>query len=142
MNLTIKNYELKPIGDFLYGLSLKGKDSRMRSRFVALLEQQLNLINKERNLLLEDYGQKDEEGKLKTDTDENGQSFIVLEDSSGFNSEVAKLMNEDFIVETTPDKVEMLKSVQRVVLDCDIEFSGVEAVRYNRFCDILEAIVF
>lgn len=142
MILVFKNYELKAFGDFLFELSLKGKDSRMRSRFIALLEEQLQLIAKEREILLEDYAKKDEKGEIVRDVDEQGREFVVLEDSLSFNLEVTKLMSEEFVIEVKNEKVEMVKTIQRIVLEIDKEFSGIEAERYNRFCDILESVSF
>lgn len=142
MILVFKNYELKAFGDFLYELSLKGKDSRMRSRFIAILETQLQLIANERDILLQDYAKKDEKGEPIRDKDEEGQEFVILEDSLSFNLEVSKLMGEEFIIEIKNEKVEMIKTIQRIVFDVDKEFSGIEAERYNRFCDILETVSF
>lgn len=142
MILVFKNYELKVFGDFLYELSLKGRDSRMRSRFISLLEEQLALISKERDMLLQDYAQKDEDGNPVRDTDDKGREFIVIEDTLSFNLEVSKLMQEDFIIEVKNETVEVIKTIQRIVLNVDKEFSGAEAEHYNRFCDILETVVF
>lgn len=142
MILVMKNYEIKAFGDFLYELSLKGKDSRMRSRFIAIMEEQLALISKEREILLQDYAKKDEHGEPERNKDEEGREFVVLEDTFSFNLEVSKLMNEDFIVDVKNEKVEMIKSIQDVVLNVDKEFSGVEAERYDRFCEIVESVSF
>ncbi|MEQ6356567.1 hypothetical protein ABNX05_18245 [Lysinibacillus sp. M3] len=142
MILVFKNYELKAFGDFLYELSLKGKDSRMRSRFISILETQLQLISTERDILLQDYAKKDENGEPIRDKDEEGQEFVILEDSFSFNLEVSKLMGEEFIIEVKNEKVEMVKTIQRIVFYVDKEFSGLEAERYNRFCDILESVSF
>ncbi|OXS74283.1 hypothetical protein B1B04_09150 [Lysinibacillus sp. KCTC 33748] len=142
MILVFKNYELKAFGDFLYELALKGKDSRMRSRFIGILEAQLQLIATERDILLQDYAKKDENDEPIRDKDEKGQEFVILEDSLSFNMEVSKLMNEEFIIEVKNEKVEMIKTIQRIVLEVDEEFSGIEAERYNRFCDILETVSF
>lgn len=142
MILVFKNYEIKAFGDFLYELSLKGKESRMRSRFIALLEEQLELIAKEREILLQDYSKKGEDGEPVRDKDEEGREFIILEDTLSFNLEVTKLMGEDFIVEVKNEKVDMIKVIQDIVLNVDKEFSGVEAERYDRFCEILESVSF
>ena len=142
MILVLKNYELKAFGEFLYELSLKGKDSRMRSRFISLLEEQLHLINNERELLLKDYAKKDENGEVVFDKDDEGREFVVLEDAFSYNLELSKLMQEDFIIEVKNERIDMIKAIQRIVLEVDKEFSGVEAERYNRFCDILESVSF
>ncbi len=142
MNLVLKNYEIKALGDFLYELSLKGKDSRMRSRFITILEEQLGLINREREILVSDFSKKDAEGNPIVEADEEGKEFVVIEDRYTYNLEVTKLMSEDFIIEAKDDRLDMLKSIQSVILNVDKEFSGFEAERYNRFCDIVESIKF
>lgn len=142
MILVFKNYELKAFGEFLYELSLKGKESRMRSRFIKVLEDQLQLINNEREILLKDYAKKDENGELVFDKDKDGREFVILDDSYSYNLELSKLMQEDFIIEIKNDNTEMIKTIQDIVLNVDKEFSGIEAERYNRFCDILESITF
>ncbi len=138
MYLTMKNFELKVFGDFLYELSLKGKESRMRSRFIALIEAQLELIQKERDILLKDYAKTDENGEVITEQDENGNPFMLIGDATTFNLEMAKLMQEEFIIEIKDDNREMLRIVAEAVLNVDKEFSGFEAESYNRLCDVLE----
>lgn len=137
--MIIKNYEIAPFGRFLFDLKLKGKESRMRTRFISLLESRLELINKEREQLLDDYAKKDEEGNiLKEYNEEMKRDVVLLEDGQAYNAEVLKLMNEDFIIEETADKIEMLKTIQEIVLNVDLEFSGNEAMQYERFCQIVE----
>ena len=142
MYLVMRNFELKVFGDFLYGLSLKGKESRMRSRFVTLIENQLQLIQKERDILLMDYAKKDEEGNPITEQDEEGKSFVVISEPASYNLEISKLMSEEFVIEVKDDNKEMIKTVAEIVLNIDKEFSGFEAESYNRLCDILEPVTF
>ncbi|MFJ7982411.1 hypothetical protein ACIQ1D_19295 [Lysinibacillus xylanilyticus] len=142
MQLVMNNYEIKSFGEFLYELTLKGKDSRMRSRFLSILETQLELIAKERDILLQDFGKKNENGEIASDTDEEGRQYVILEDKDSYNIEISKLMSEEFVIEVTPTMVDMVKSIQNIVLDCDKEFSGVEAERYNRYCDIMEQFTY
>lgn len=139
--MIIKNYEVAPLGRFLFDLKLKGKESRMRTRFINILEKQLELINRERELLLSDYSKKDENGESITEYNEElKKDVVLLEDGETYNNEVLKLMNEDFIIEETADKIDMLQTVQGIVLNVDLEFSGQEAMQYDRFCQIVEDI--
>lgn len=140
MALVMKNYELKSYGEFLYGLELKGKESRMRSRFLSLLEKQGELIEKEREVLLQDYGKKDENGNVMTQTDENGKQFAIIGDVISYNYEISKLMEEDFVVTVDESNKEMIKCLQDVVLNLDLVFSGFEAERYDRLCIVLESV--
>ena len=140
MYLTMKNFELKVFGEFLYELSLKGKDSRMRSRFVALIEAQLQLIQNERDILLRDYAKRDENGEIVTGKDNEGRTIAVLADTFAYNLEISKLMNEDFTIEVKDDNKEMIKTVQEAIFNVDKEFSGFEAESYNRLCEVFEAV--
>lgn len=142
MFLTMKNFELKVFGEFLYDLSLKGKDSRMRSRFVALIDAQLQLIQNERDILLRDYAKRDEKGEVITTTDEEGRTMAILSDAPTYNLEISKLMNEDFTIEIKDDNKDMIKTVQEAIFNVDKEFSGFEAESYNRLCEVFEAVTF
>ena len=140
MYLVMKNFELKVFGDFLYGMTLKGKESRMRSRFIAIIEAQLELIQKERDILLKDYAKTDESGQPVLNTDKDGKEFMVLNDAQSYNLEIAKLMQEELVIEVKDDNKEMLRIVAEAVLNTDKEFSGFEAESYNRLCDVLEPV--
>lgn len=135
--MYMKNYEVAGFGEFLLDLKLKGKQSRMRTRFIRLLQDQLNLVNEERNSLLDDYAAKDENGDFITEMID-GKESIVLENGEEYNLEMTKLMNEFFIIEETQERELMLNEVRNIVLECDLEFSGAEAVAYDRWCEIVE----
>jgi len=137
--MYMKNYEVKELGDFLYQLKLKGKQSRMRTRMVKLLEDRLAQVNQERTQLIEDFAKRDEEGAILTEEHE-GKTGYILENPQEFNHEVAMLMSEDYIIEETADKEEMLVTIREIVLNHgeETEMSGDEAMLYDRFCEILD----
>ncbi|MCE4043365.1 hypothetical protein LXM56_04480 [Lysinibacillus fusiformis] len=144
--MIIKNYEIGELQSFLFNLILKGKESRMRTRFIKLLEDQIELLKVERQQLINDYALKDENGEIVTETKEihNKEEEIVLfqceEAEKEAQMQIMLMMNEDFIIEETADKIEMLTILQSIILNCDLEFTGNKAVLYDRFCEIFEEI--
>ena len=144
--MIMKNYEIGELQSFLFNLILKGKESRMRTRFIKLLEDQIELIKIERQQLINDYGLKDESGEIVTETKEihNKEEEIVVFASEEAEKEaqmqIMLMMNEDFIIEQTADKIEMLTTLQSIILNCELEFTGSKAVLYDRFCEIFEDV--
>ncbi|WP_141904016.1 hypothetical protein [Lysinibacillus sp. Y5S-8] len=144
--MMMKNYEIGELQSFLFNLILKGKESRMRTRFIKLLEDQIDLIKMERQQLINDYALKDESGKIVTDTKEihNKEEEVVVFPSEEAEKEaqmqIMLMMDEDFIMEETADKIEMLTTLQNIILNCELEFTGQKAVLYDRFCEIFEDI--
>lgn len=141
--MIIKNYEISELYAFLFNLILKGKESRMRTRFLKLLEEQLNLVNLERQQLVTDYAEKDENEEIlytKEFVDEKEIEVPIFsqEDEKEVQSQILTLLHEDFIIEETADKIEMLQVLQKVLLNLDLEFTGKKATLYNRFCEIFE----
>ncbi|QPR70139.1 hypothetical protein I6G82_11470 [Lysinibacillus macroides] len=144
--MIIKNYEIGELQSFLFNLILKNKESRMRTRFINFLSNQLDVIQRERQQLINDYASKDNDGNIVTETRafNNKEEEIVVfpskEAEKDAQTQILILMNEDFIIEETADKIEMLKTVQHIILNCDLEFTGQKAVLYDRFCEIFEDI--
>lgn len=136
--MHMKNYEVKELGDFLYKLKLKGKQSRMRTRFIKMLEDHLIQVENERQQLVEDYAKKDEDGKFITE-DDNGDKRPVFENEDELKQEIAILMTEDFIIEESSDKEVMLNTIREIIYEYgeSTEMSGDEAMLYDRFCEIV-----
>ena len=139
-NITMKNYEVEPLKQFLAEIPLKGASSRMRTRFINILNDQINLISEERNVLVEDYAKKDDEGNSVTETTEDGRLFVIIEDKEQYNKEILKLMHEDFIYGVSPEKEQMISSVYDALINYDRELTGEEAFIYDRFCEIFEVL--
>jgi len=137
--MRIKNYEIRSFVDFLMKLELAGKKSRMRTRFVRLLLERQNLIDEEHRDLVLQYSNLDDEGEPKT-IERDGELMYDIKDIVSFNREYNILMNEEYIIEQTEDRKDMLLTVQDAVLNCDIVFKGTEALKYDRFCEIVEEI--
>lgn len=138
--MIIKNHDIQDIGKFLLELTLKGKQSRMRSRFINLLQEHLNQVTDERQQLLDDYVKKDENGEpIMEEVD--GQISYKVGNPHEYQRELAVLMSEDFIIEETPKVMDMLTTIQEIVFGLeDMEMSGQEAMIYNNLYELVEDI--
>ena len=138
MTLKLKNYQLKPVGDLLKTFSLKPVESRMRSRFISILDSRLQLIAKEQEQLEYLYSVKGEDGEpLKQLTTDN-KEYITLTDTEAYKRDSRALMDEDYHIESTEENKKIFKSVLESLLNTDREFADFEAQVYDMICSKLE----
>jgi hypothetical protein len=137
MTIRMHNVEVDSLGSFLLELNLKGKDSRMRTRFIRLLQERMELIRTEHQELVKQYAELDESGEPKT-IERDGQSVYDIKDIPAFNKEYNELMMELFVIEVSEANKDMIEVVRNAVLECDKEFSGQEALVFDRYCEIME----
>jgi hypothetical protein len=135
--MKINNSYIEDFATFILSFRLKGKENRMRNRFVKILQQQLKLIQEEHKELLEEYCKKDAEGNFNT-INKDGRSFYDIDDVRGFQVEFDILMQEYFIIPNDEANTEMLTTVKEIILNCDKEFSGQEALKYETYCEMFE----
>ncbi len=81
----------------------------MRTRFIKLLEQQLNQVNQERQQLVDEYAEKDENGEILYNTEIVDEKEIELpifteEAEKEVQQQILTLLHEDFIIEETAEK--------------------------------------
>lgn len=136
--MKIQNGEIKAFSEFLLSLELKGKQSRMRTRFIRILEQQLRMVSVEYKLLVQEYAHLDENKEPKTIM-LNDVEVFDMKDLPSFQAEYEELMKEEFVILRDESNEEMLQAIAQMVLDCDSTFSGEQALQYDRFCDIVES---
>jgi hypothetical protein len=136
--VRIRNSEIRDFAMFLLDEKLSGKKSRMRTRFIKLLDERLKQIDEERLALLKEFAELDENGNVKTR--EDGTAIMSDENMAKFQVEFAELMNEEFVIDETEERREMLLTIKDIVLNTEKEFSGQSAFQYDRWCEIVEAI--
>lgn len=132
MKIKIQNKYLLPSINLLYDLSLKGKESRHRTRFIKLLQEQLKEVEEERKQLAEEFSRKDKNGKPIIEDNK-----YVLENEKEFYKEYNELMDEEFIIEGANHE-ETLKTVKKILLECEVAFSGQDAMVYDYLCEQFE----
>lgn len=145
MQIKILNNEIQLVTNFLMELELKGKESRMRTRFVRMMQEHYdNVVSAESQQLIEEYAEKDENGEFIMEEIElpdgsKGTKYQLREDSQQeYREELEKLMTEVFVVEKTGQYEDMLNSLEESVLNYDGLLSGLKAIQYDRICDIFE----
>lgn len=134
MIVRIENRYLKPSIDLLFNLSLRGKQSRHRTRFIKLLNERLVQVEEERKQLAEEFAEKDEDGKPIVEDD---RYKIVGDNREQFQKEFEELMSEEFVIEGENFK-ETLEVVRDILLNCDEYFSGEQAFVYDYLCEQFE----
>jgi len=131
--MKIKNVDVKGLAEFLTTEKLVKKQSRMRTKFLKLLNEAINETEGFRKELLEKYSKKDDEGNALIEN-----NSYVLEDVETFNKEYVELMNEDFIIDETESKREMLQNIKRILDNTETEFEGAKAFQYDTWCEAFE----
>lgn len=138
--MKMKNQEVEYFADFLMSFELKGSHSRIRTRFVKqVLAERVSLVKDEHADLIREYARFDDEGKpivIKI----GDQDAYDVPDRVSFNKEYFMLLNEDFVIDETEERKEMLLLIKDIILNCDKTFKGREALEYDRWCEIVEEI--
>lgn len=135
--MKIKNFDVQELGNFLVDLKLKGQQSRMRTRFIKILQSHLDTINKEQDEIVKTYAELDENGKPKTRKEGNNEYYVIKEKEQA-EKEINELREEEFVIEENEENKLMLLTVKEAVFSCEKEFQGVEAFRYDRYCELFE----
>ena len=134
-----QNSEIEEFANFILSLKLKGTENRMRNRLVKKLQDHLKVVQEEHKELLDEYCTKDENGSYRT-LEKNGKSYYDIADVKGFQIEFEELMREEFVILSDPTNQQMLFTVKDIILNCDKEFSGSEALKYEYYCEMFEEI--
>jgi len=133
--MQLKNSEINGLAGFLAAEKLGGKASRMRTKFLKLLNESINETEEFRKELLEKYSKKDDEGNALIE-----DNSYVIEDVETFNKEYLELMNEYFVIDETHSKREVLQQVKRILENTNTEFEGAKAFQYDSWCEAFEKL--
>lgn len=130
MKIEIENSKLAAAGNFLYGLNLVRKQSRMRRRLINLLNDRNKIYLEDRKELQEEHANKDDEGK----------AIIIdgnydIEDMVAFSNDLKELNEEKLVIEGG-DHREMIRTIQEILKKFeDEEYEGAESEIYDYLCD-------
>jgi hypothetical protein len=140
--MRLPNYMVSSFTEFLLSLELPFRQSRLRSKLVKQARMQLKEIEEVRQELIEKYGEKDSEGKVKTESKEDGSMFIPLKDVDGFNNDITELMQEDWIVEENESNKDMLLAAKDIILNYDGVLKGEEAMQFDMYAEAFENLTY
>jgi len=132
MILKIENRRLGQAIDLLFNLSLKGKQSRHRTKLIKLLSERLKEVEDQRIELAKEHSNKDEKGEPKVIDDK-----FDIKDLEAFKKDLEELYDEEIVIEGG-DYHGMLKTVKEILLNCDVELSGPQADIYDYLCEQFE----
>src|SRR5699024_1347152 len=136
MTVGLENKYIPDIVNLLFGLSIKGTESRHRSRLIKGLQEQLSILQEEEQQILIEHGEVDEKGNPKKK--ENGTKWDI-KDLDAFASEKSELMNEVFYIDNA-NLEESLNIIYDVLNDSDEIWEGKEAMIYDYFLSEIEKI--
>lgn len=136
--LRIKNMDIQAFFRLLEGLTLRGQESRMRTKLSKLIEEHNNIFLAPSFMkLAEEYAVTDENGDYVYIDKEAGRIDVM----EGFKEEQEILLNEEFIIEANEANKRMILSCSKVLLDGDFDVYPDQAVVYDYVCEQLEEIV-
>lgn len=135
--MQIQNKHVSNTYKMLFDLELKGKTSRLRSRFNRLLQDHYNnTVQIEENELRNQYAIKDENNEIIIDDKGN---FKVTEE---YLNEMNILLNEELHIELNEANKEMLLTVANLFLDEELMIvSGELAETYDSVCEQFEYVI-
>lgn len=135
--MQIKNKDISNTYKMLFDLELKGKTSRLRSRFNRILQEHYNnIIQPEENELKNQYAIKDENNEIIIDDKGN---FKVTEE---YLNEMSILLNEELHIDLNEANKEMLLTVANIFLDEELMIvSGELAETYDSVCEQFEYVI-
>lgn len=136
MVVEIKNSMLEQAQRLLFDLKLKGKASRHRTKLIRKLQEQREEVAEQERELLKEHAHLDEDERPKTKEAEGGQIWD-LKDPAAFVKDKRELYGEKLVLDSRNDQ-DMLQTVGEVLLHCEKEFSGQEAIVYDYLCDQFE----
>lgn len=134
MQVKIENAKLGQAINLLFNLSLKGKQSRHRTKFIKILNERLEEVEKDREELLKEHCHLDDKGEPRKIEDDTKWD---IKDLDAYAKDVEDLFSEELVIEGG-DAHGMLETVKTVLDNCDVAFSGQEAMTYDYLCEAFE----
>lgn len=132
-------HELEYVISFLYRLKLLDFSSRMRTRFIKILAERFQQYKEEYLDLVMEHCVLDDDGQPEIITEGEVQRYNI-KDLQSFQTSLAPLLNEEFVIEVTDNNRNMLKSVAYSVLNCGLEFAGDDQFKYDALASKFEEL--
>jgi len=133
MKINLQNSYLVPSINFLQGIKLKGKQSRSRSKLVKLLTKSLKTLQEDENALLDQYGERDDDGEFVKE--ENGN--IKVTKKAEWQKEHRELLETIAEIEGGT-YVNHIDDCKKILDDYDGELDGANAEAYDALLDAFE----
>jgi len=148
--LTLPNYTIVPLAGWLANQNLTGLASRCRTRFIRILSERAQEIEKTRIELCEKHSAKIKEGekevlvyidgKGKDTTKFEDMVSYKIADRKAFDEEYSIYMKETLVLDITKERMETLMNVKNIILNTEATFEKEGAVMYEEWCSLFEVI--
>lgn len=136
MQVKFKNMIINETIEFFYELKLKGRQSRMRSKLIKLLNERSQEFVEQQQELLKEHCNLDEQGNPKI-IKKDGNEVYDIKDLEAYAKDRQELFEEEYIIEGADNQL-MLRTVREILDECDVELSGRKAVLYDHLCEIFK----
>jgi len=136
MEITLKNFELVPAIELLQKMELPANESRPVVKFTKLLNEALQEVQESQMKLIEQYGQKNDEGELVLTDD--GTDYVIAPDESHIYEEQLRVFLDEDVVINGGAFVNVVAKLPDVLRNYDAKISGRDAVIYDRLFDEFE----
>lgn len=136
--MKLKNYQIKYIIELLTSLTLKGKPSRMRTKFIKplMIHYQENVIN-ELNKLVDDYAERDDNKEIIYINKE--QNIVKMQPE--YFTEEQILLNEEYPIELNEFNKMTLLSIAKIMLEGEFDVKPEIAEMYDEWCEQFEKVI-
>ena len=142
--LELNYSEVMFLFSLLIDAMLHGQESRARNKIVNLLKERITEFEKERRAIVEKFGEKDKEGKTKTEKfiqEGIEKERFVLKDQEGFNKEFQELISTcKFIFDILPSNKIDFATVKNIVFNIKKDMNYLDGEIYASLCDKLEKL--
>lgn len=139
--IKIKNSNIISFVNWLGNQKLSGKESRNRTRFIGLLVDRANEVQKERIAILEKYADRNDKGELNAENLPDGGKKYLFTDiikQNEANKELEEYLKEEFVIDVLESNKNIINTIKDIVLNTEEEFSGIDAVQYSEWCESFE----
>lgn len=135
----IQKKQVLGLGNWLGRLSLTGRESRMRTRFIAMLEEVLANIEKERKAMISDIAEKDDNGELKVVEEDDTRHYVIPDElKAKFEADLNEMYDE-YAELSGPESATIIQTVKNIVLNCEEMIDPTLAGSYDAWCSAFES---
>lgn len=131
--ITLKNHHLNLIKKVM-SYPMKFQKGRIRNRFLGIIDEKWNEMEKSRMEIVESFCEKDADGKSVV---EQNVFKILPEKRAGFDKEFLALLNENVMIDVLPSWERDLGEIKQIIIDSNVELEEVETLYLE---EALEAI--
>lgn len=138
-SITIKNGHVVDLVKWL-NMPLHGDQSRVRNRFLKLIEPRYNEIETERLAKLKEITPKDEAGKPKMMPDK--RTFDLGDQAEPFNEWIKERHAEEYVIDILDSNKATLRGVKDLLKKVgeNLMFNSEQGESYDELCDIFETL--